>query len=154
MTFAEVGGIYRVVSMTPGVSAALVLVIGVDEAEQTTTVVLLSPDIELGGSSDLLLEPEETGLAYSILVEADVVGLVPVTLLDRNLGRVGERVVASIMAARSDEEVNYKLAGPAVTQRLDPRWKFKISELRRFQIAVSATDYDFLTGGEFTIAGF
>jgi hypothetical protein len=41
--------------MSPGSPAALVLVTGVDESTQSAAVTLLSPDLEFGANTDIVI---------------------------------------------------------------------------------------------------
>lgn len=129
----EIGGIYRAVAMDFDTPAALVLVTDFDETTQSLTVTLLSPDVEFGSSTDLVLPGKETGRAYDLLAESDLFGYAWVVQLDRQLGRVATQVVEALSALREEDAVNRPVAGPPVVQRSDPRWHFKLQELKRLQ---------------------
>lgn len=133
MNDIELGGIFRCVPMDPGSPAALVLVTAIDEAAQCLGVTLLSPDIEFGTSADLLLSRQDTGLAYALLAESDVFGYAWIVQLDRKLGRVDAPVLDAISALRDEEPVGHPIAGPPAVQQSDPRWSFKLQELKRLQ---------------------
>lgn len=133
MTEVEIGGIYRAVPMDPGTPAALVLVTGIDRATQSLAVTLLSPDLEFGTSVDLVVRPDDTGLTYALLAESDIFGYVWVAQLDRQLGRVDPSVLEALSALRDDGVVDVGIAGPPVVERSDPRWSFKLNELKRLQ---------------------
>lgn len=132
MINSEIGGIYRALAIR-GDTAALVLVTDVDDQAGTVVATLLSPDIEFGSSSDLLLPAEETGRSYRLLAECDVFGYLKPTQLDRLIGRVDEQILTAIAAVRAGEAVDHPVGGPAVINRSDPRWGFKIQELGRLQ---------------------
>lgn len=130
---ARVGGIYR---LDPGV---LVLVTGREPITRSLSVTLLSPDIELAASTDLRLSPADTGLAYEVLAQTDVFGYAQADQIDSvrgELGRVTQAVLESLHALRNDEALGHQVAGPPITERSDPRWAFKLSELGRLQAAV------------------
>jgi hypothetical protein len=55
-----------------------------------TTVTLLSPDMEFGGSADIVIASEDSGLAYTLIAESDVFGYVWCAQLDRALSRAGQ----------------------------------------------------------------
>lgn len=127
------GGIYRAVPMDPGDWPALVLVTAVDDTTQSVSVTLLSPDVELGTSSDLLLTPGRTGLSYALLAESDIFGYLWFVQLDRALGRVSDAVLRSLAALRDDDAVNHEVAGPPLVEQSDPSWNFKLQELARLR---------------------
>ena len=125
------GSIYRIVRRDG--DSALILVTDVDPTTQSVSVSLLSPDIEFGTSADLVLKKKKTGLAYDLLAESDIFGYAWVTQLDRLLGRVDSGIVQSLAALRNDDAVGHPVAGPPVVRRTDPRWNFKLHELKRLQ---------------------
>ncbi|KQY21199.1 hypothetical protein ASD16_17870 [Cellulomonas sp. Root485] len=133
MTDIEIGGIYRAVAMDRDTPAALVLVTDFDEATQSLTVNLLSPDVEFGSSMDVLLSGGEIGRAYDLLAESDIFGYAWVVQLDRRLGGVDAQVLDALAALRDDEAVDRPVAGPPVVGRTDPRWSFKLEELKRLE---------------------
>jgi hypothetical protein len=146
MTQIDIGGIYRAVPMDPGTPAALVLVTALDGPTQSLTVTLLSPDVELGTSEDLFLRPEDTNLAYALLAESDIFGYVWVVQLDRQLGRVDSSVVEALTALGDDDAVDLPNAGPPVVERSDPRWNFKLHELKRLQSLTSHCTRELIDG--------
>jgi hypothetical protein len=119
--------------MVPGSPAALVLVTGVDASAQSAEVTLLSPDMELGGNTDIVIGPEDSGLAYALLAESDIFGYVWSAQLDRALAHVSGPLVAAISALRQGNCVDKQVGGPPILERGDPRWEFKLSELERLQ---------------------
>ena len=125
-----IGGIYqaRTYADTPQV---FVLVHGTDEADQELAVTLLSPDVELGSSTDLLLAVEDTGLPYRLLAEADVFTYLPAARMGRRVGQVPSRVLEALAALRNDDPVEVPVAGPPVLTAADPRWQFQLAELDR-----------------------
>ena len=146
MTRIEIGGIYRAVPMDPGAPAALVLVTAVDGATQSRTVTLLSPDLEFGISADLVLLPEDTDLGYALLAESDIFGYVWAVQLDRQLGRVDSSVLEALTALRDDDAVELPVAGPPVVERSDPRWDFKLHELKRLRSLTSHCTRELIDG--------
>ena len=129
----EIGGIYRAVAMDRDTHAALVLVTDFDDTTQSLTVTLLSPDVEFGSSTDLVLSGEEISRPYDLIVESDVFGYVWVVQLDRRIGRVDAQVLQALSALRNDDAVDRPVGGPPVVDRSDPRWTFKLEELKRLQ---------------------
>lgn len=129
----ELGTICRALPMSSHASpAALVLVTSVDESTQSAAVTLLSPDMELGGNTDIVISPEDSGLAYALLAESDIFGYVWSAQLDRTLTQVSGQIVDAISELRQGNYAGYT-AGPPVLDRSDPRWNFKLSELERLQ---------------------
>lgn len=133
MTDIEIGGIYRAVAMDRDTPSALVLVTYFDDATQSVSVTLLSPDVEFGSSADLILHGDQIGRAYDLLVEADIFGYAWVVQLDRRIGHVEEEVLDALVALREQEAVDRPVAGPPIVGRDDPRWAFKLQELKRLQ---------------------
>lgn len=113
--------------------AALVLVTDFDETTQSLTVTLLSPYVEFGSNADLVLSGAVIGRTYDLLVESDIFGYLWVVQLDRRIGRVDDDVLDALSALREDRAVDHPVAGPPVVGRDDPRWDFKVRELRRLQ---------------------
>lgn len=146
MTEIEIGGIYRAMPMDPGTAAVLVLVTAVDVATQSLTVTLLSPDLELGTSSDLVLRGEEIGRPYGLLAETDVFGYVWLVQLDRQVGRVDAKVLDALSALRDEDAVDRPVAGPPVVERSDPRWNFKLQELERLRVVTANCTRELIDG--------
>lgn len=150
MTDLEIGGIYRAVAMDRDTPAALVLVTGIDEATQSLIVTLLTPDLEFGTSVDLVLRGEEIGRAYDLLAESDVFGYVWVVQLDRQLGRVPAQLVDALSALRDEDALELTVAGPPVVERSDPRWTFKLQELKRLQSLTADCTRELVDGDRIT----
>jgi len=134
----DVGGVYRARAVDPGIPSALVLVTDVDDTTRSVAVMLLSPDIELGSSVGLLVAGDDIGRAYDVLVQSDIFGRLPAGQLDRRVAAVGPNVLDALSAMREDRAIDHAVAGPPVLTREDPRWDFKIEELRRFHLLTTA----------------
>ncbi|KEF96710.1 MULTISPECIES: hypothetical protein [Mycobacterium] len=147
MNDIEIGGIYRAVAMDHETPAALLLVTDFDEATQSLTVTLLSPDVEFGSSTDLFLSGEEIGRTYDLLAESDVFGYAWVVQLGRRIGRVDTQVLKALSALREEDPVDRPVAGPPVVDRSDPRWKFKLQELKRLQGLTADCTRELIDGG-------
>lgn len=106
-----IGGIYRA-RRHAGSRQVLVLVHDAEEATQELAVTLLSPDVELGSSTDLLLDRRDTGLTYQLLAEPSLFAYLPASQLGRRLGQVPERVLEALAALRNDDPVDHPVAGP------------------------------------------
>lgn len=130
-----VGGIYRC-----GSPCVLVLVTGINETTGLLAVTLLTPDVELGGCADLLLQRSEAGLAYAVLAQASIFGYATAEQLDAErgeIGRVADNVLASLNAFRNEEATDHPVAGPPILSSDDPRWGFKLAELERLRAALT-----------------
>lgn len=147
MTEIEIGGIYRAVAMDRDTPAALVLLTDFDDTTQSVTVTLLSPDVEFGSSVDLVLSGEEIGRSYDLLAESDIFGYMWVVQLDRRIGRVDAQVLEALSALREDDAVDRPVAGHPVVDRSDPRWKFKLQELKRLQSLTADCTCELIDGG-------
>jgi hypothetical protein len=119
--------------MDPGAASSLVLVTQIDDHAQSVTAVLLSVDVELGGSDDLLLQPDATGLPYTLIAQADVFGYLWLVQLDHQLGGVDADVLTAVEEVRNHDYVGWPVAGPPISERGDIRWRFKQNELARLQ---------------------
>ncbi|WP_394553702.1 hypothetical protein ACDF64_04715 [Agromyces sp. MMS24-JH15] len=142
----EIGGVYRAMAMDRDTPSALVLVTDFDEETQSLTVTLLSPDLEFGSISDLLLAGTEIGRSYDLLVESDVFGYIWVVQLDRRVGRVDATVLQELASLRNEEAVGRVVAGPPIVGRSDPRWSFKLSELKRLRALTSDCTRELIDG--------
>jgi hypothetical protein len=147
MTDIEIGGIYRAVAMDGDNPAALVLVTNFDETTQSLAVTLLSPDVEFGSNTDLVLSGEEIGRTYDLLAESDIFGYAWVVQLDRRIGRVDTRVLEALSAIREEDALDRPVAGPPVVDRSDPRWEFKLQELKRLQSLTADCTRELIDGG-------
>lgn len=147
MTDIEIGGIYRAAAMDRDTAAALVLVTDFEETTQSVTVTLLSPDVEFGSSADLVLSGEEIGRTYDLLAESDIFGYMWVVQLDRRIARVDAQVLEALSALREEDDVNRPVAGPPVVDRSDPRWNFKLQELKRLQRLTTDCTRELIDGG-------
>jgi hypothetical protein len=130
----EAGQIRLLVPMDPGAPPALVLVTESDHELEAHTVVLVSPDTEFGGDRDLLLGNEETGLAYDVLVQAEVASYAWTVQLDAVHGQISQHWLDAVTNLMADgpEPVDPDLrAGSTIVSRQDPRWPFKVAELGR-----------------------
>lgn len=147
MTDVEIGGIYRATAMDRDIPAALVLVTNFDEATQSVTGTLLSPDVEFGSSADLVLSGEDIGRTYDLLAESDIFGYMWVVQLDRRIGRVDAQILEALSALREEDVVGFPVAGPPVLGSGDPRWNFKIQELKRLQRLTKDCTRELIDGG-------
>ena len=147
MTGIEIGGVYRAVAMDRDTPAALVLVTDLDQTTQSVNVTLLSPDVEFGSSADLVLSGEEIGRTYDLLAESDIFGYMWVVQLDRRVGRVESQVLDALSALREEDVLDRPVAGPPIVDRSDPRWNFKLHQLKRLQSLTKDCTRELIDGG-------
>ncbi len=133
-----VGDIWRVVS--EGVHSVLALVTSTREWGYTG-VTLLSPDVCFGSSADIFLPAWMIGRGYDLLAESDIFGYVWTSQLDRYICHVGGRAPEAVASLSAGDAVSWPTGGPPISGRNDPRWQFKLNELRRFQdVSLLASD--------------
>ncbi|TQR84413.1 hypothetical protein D8S82_22160 [Mycobacterium hodleri] len=147
MTDIEIGGIYRAVAMDRDTPSALVLMTNFDETTQSVTATLLSPDVEFGSSADLVLFGDEIGRTYDLIGESDIFGYMWVVQLERRIGRVDAQVLEALSALREEDVVDRPVAGPPIVDRSDPRWNFKLHELKRLQRLTTDCTRELIDGG-------
>lgn len=133
-----VGGVFRILPMDPGTASALGIVTEVDTASQSARVVLVTADLEFGGSKDVLLPSDQTGLGYPLLAEVDVFGYVWLVQLESLGISASSEAMSAIRAVEREDYTDHPLGGQPVTRRNDARWSFKKFELERLQ-ALSAS---------------
>ncbi len=110
-------------------SARLCVVLRVDSVDEFTEVMLVHAYLELATDFDLIVCPEVSGLAYPLVIESDVRGVVwTATQIGRLVGRIGEDSLGLLSGVSRGEpdgeaELGFRLAG-----RADPRWAFKAAE--------------------------
>lgn len=147
MSGIKIGDIYRAVA-TDRATTALILVTHLDAATGSLTVTLLSPDVEFGSSTDLILLEHETGCPYQLLAQSDVFGYLWMTQVDRFIGHVNEQVIAALCALRNEDAVDHPVAGPPVLDHSDPRWEFKLQERTRLRSLTADCTYELINGSE------
>jgi hypothetical protein len=151
----EPGQIRRLLPMDPGTPAALVLVTASDRDREAHTVVLISPDTDFGGDTDLLLSPVETGLAYDALIQTEVTSYAWTVQLDAVHGQVDVHWLNTVVKMQGDEPTSVEpdvRAGGPVTSRRDPRWPFKVAELERLTLLTGECTRQLVDDADVTVA--
>ncbi|GAA4402379.1 hypothetical protein GCM10023153_31450 [Ornithinibacter aureus] len=122
--------------MDPGTPPRLVLITAVSNWSASATVVLLSPELEQGTSTDRLLRGADTGLGYDVIALPDITGLAWLVQVGPVLGH----------AATDLDEAT--VAGVALRDELDGRWRWKENELDALVALTSECRYQLVDGTE------
>jgi hypothetical protein len=151
----EPGQIRRLTCMDADAPPALVLVISSDHDREAHSVVLASPDTDFGGDRDLLLGPDETGLAYDVIVQAEVSGYAWTVQLDAVVGHVDTIWLDTVLDLQQDEpelpDPDLR-AGAPIVSRADPRWPFKVAELERLTVLTGECSRQLVDRTDITVA--
>lgn len=118
----------------------LVLVTGTEDPRACATVMVLSPDIEMGTDADLLLSREISGLSYDLVALPDVTGPAWFVQLGPVLGVVGV------------SNADLPPAGIALRDERDSRWAWKESRLDALVSLTAECRYQLLDGEAATVA--
>lgn len=103
----------------PGRPSRLLLVVGLYD-DGIAQVVLLTNEVDLATATDVLLEPELSGLPYRLLVETDLTAPCAAVEL-AGLAVISESDVDALLATEG--------VGLPCLSRRDGRWRWKESEL-------------------------
>ncbi|MCY3850996.1 MAG: hypothetical protein OXF75_09380 [Acidimicrobiaceae bacterium] len=108
----------------------LVLVLRVDELCGFAEIMFVHPYTELATGSDLIVSPEYSGIAYQVVVETDVRGVVWLTQLGTLIGVLDPTALVAVgaVALGEDPDTPNLISGPPLRGRFDARWNFKASE--------------------------
>jgi hypothetical protein len=137
----EAGQIRRLESMDVGVAdPLLVLVTETDELHACATVMVVSPEVEMGTDADLALPRDLSGLPYDLIVLPDVVG--PAWFV-----QLGPMVGAANVITTDPSP-----AGIALRDMEDSRWGWKESQLDALVALTAECRYQLLDGEPTTIA--
>jgi len=74
-------------------------------------LVLLSTELELATDEDVLLRAEETGLAYLVIAETDLVGPLHLSFVGPAVGRLAEDLLGALTDAATEDSFGPALAG-------------------------------------------
>jgi hypothetical protein len=118
----------------------LVLITEIDELNACASVMVLSPEAEMGSESDLVLPRDVSGLPYDLIVLPDVVG--PAWFV-----QLGPAVSAANVVPAS-----LSPAGIALRDMADSRWTWKETQLDALVALTAECRYQLLDGEPATIA--
>lgn len=99
-------------------------------ASNTASVALISSDIEMAGGTDVVLESEQTGLPYNVMVETDVIYPVFWNQLSQPFGSCEQEVIDGVIETEfaGIPKVPHARRGMPLKGPADPRWDFKLEE--------------------------
>ena len=125
-----------------------VLVLDVDSPPMFAQIALMTPELDLAGGRDVLLDGSADNLPYKLLVELDVLGPVFVDQLGGLIGRVEPGFADTLGRAPASElaAVPTRLVGLPITHRSDPRWDFKTRELATLHALIREALRELLSG--------
>lgn len=108
----------------------LVLVLGVDDRREFAEIMFVHPYPELATGSDVVVPSERSRVAYQIVVETDVRGVVWLTQLGSRLGVLEQTALEAVgEVAFGEHPAQFDLvAGLPLRGRFDRRWDFKATE--------------------------
>jgi hypothetical protein len=107
----------------------MVLVTRVDQPTRTVGVVLLSPETDLWTDTDILLKGEETGLAFDLLLQTELVGPLFWSQLGHPVGRLDAKLLDELIHALEQHPDNLAgRRGLPIRDQADLRWAHKQSE--------------------------
>lgn len=135
----RVGDIRKLASMA-GDQTRLVAVLSVDWLSGQATVALASNEYLLASDQDLILRPQETGLAYPLMVELDVAGPVSLETLGERVARLPFAAPALLRAAMYDEFEGLRgyRRGLPIQGEADPRWAWKLEEMHELEARMAS----------------
>jgi len=113
----------------------LALVLRIDSEREAAEIMLVHPYEEMATSADVIVAPASTSLAYTIVAETDIRGVVWLTQLGRSAGRLLEDALQQVglVAANDPGAAGPGLRGQRLAGPLDARWDFKLSEVEQIQ---------------------
>ena len=108
----------------------LALVLRVDKGRDYAEIMFVHPYAELATDTDLIVPPEHSSIAYPIVVESDVRGIVWLSQLGTVVGALDasalESLGAVVVGANSGSPD--LVSGLPLRGRLDRRWDFKAAQ--------------------------
>lgn len=112
-----------------GAMPRLMLVIAAP-GEDVSLVTLVSDEVDNATHRDVLVQPEESGLSYPVIVETDLCVPVWNSQLDGPAGKLTDRFSFLLRPQPDLDEVVPALVGSSIESWfLDPRWDWKENEL-------------------------
>ncbi len=108
----------------------LALVLGVDDRREFAEIMFVHPYAELATGTDLVVPSEHSRVAYRVVVETDVRGVVWLTQVGPLIGVLDRTAFEAVGAVALGEhpESRSLVAGPPLRGRFDQRWDFKAAE--------------------------
>ena len=108
----------------------LALVLRVDEHRDYAEIMFVHPYAELATGTDLVVPSEHSRVAYRLVVETDVRGVVWLTQVEALVGVLDETALEAVGAVALGENSASRglVAGFPLRGRFDRRWEFKAAE--------------------------
>ena len=108
----------------------LALVVRVDKCREFAEIMFVHPYAELATGTDLVVPAEHSTVAYQLVVETDVRGVVWLTELGPRAGVLDHTALEAVGAVALGENPASRslVAGVPLRGRFDRRWEFKAAE--------------------------
>ena len=128
----------------------LALVLRVYGSREFAEILFVHPYAELAASTDLIVPSEHSRLAYRVVVQTDVRGVVWLTQLDALVGVLDRAALdaAGLVALGEDTASESLVAGPPLRGRFDRRWDFKAAEGSALRTLAAVCTASLLDGRE------
>ena len=126
----------------------LALVLGVNDRRDFTEIMFVHPYVELATGTDLVVPSEHSRLAYQVVVETDVRGVVWLTQVGQLVGVLNRTALEAVgaVALREDPASRSLVAGLPLRGRFDQRWDFKAAEGSALRILAAECTASLLDG--------
>ena len=126
----------------------LALVLGVDDRRDFAEIMFVHPYAELATGTDLVVPSEHSRVAYRVVVETDVRGVVWLTQLGSLIGVLDRTALEAVGAVALGEDPAWRslVAGPPLRGRFDQRWDFKAAEGSALRILAAECTASLLDG--------
>lgn len=110
-----------------GGTSRLVLVLAPNDSE-SVQVALVHSSVELATSRDLVVPAGVASVAYDLVIETDLIGVVWTADLGQRVGHVPRAVVHVCVTGDLADDIPQVYFGHALAGSLDIRWRFKEAE--------------------------
>ena len=126
----------------------LVLVLGVDERREFAEIMFVHPYTELATGTDLVVPTERSSVAYQVVVETDVRGVIWSTQLGPLIGVLERTALEAVGAVALGEHPAQPdlVSGLPLRGRFDRRWDFKAAEGSALRILAAECTASLLGG--------
>lgn len=101
------------------------------QSDDVSLVTLVSEDVEYATHRDVVIERNESGLTYPVIVETDICVPVFNHQLDEPAGKLTEELNALLLPRPDVEQLEPLRHGIPLSGPADSRWKWKERELAR-----------------------
>jgi predicted NBD/HSP70 family sugar kinase len=125
-------------------SARLILIVGVDSQTDSVLAMLTTNEIEMATDQDVVMPGSRLGLPFPVVFETDLIGSLWVSQLEPPIGVIPDETLEALLRLRHGLHAPELLPhqGLPVDGTSDPRWRFKLEELRVIQaLSAACTAY-------------